>query len=164
MNIHTGKSALKNSIKLMIWGRNPKWINNEIIYKHESDQKKSKKEDDHFYPYDLFKKGKYLNSNINCLLNVIYLSKSLNSSKGNKLPSVWLKEKNSTVKNTKSEQYFFKSQLLPFKDIKELEKFENKFKSGTNNINKSFRASYSKFLKNRYILFQKELNQLQNGN
>ncbi|HMQ78028.1 MAG TPA: DUF262 domain-containing protein [Ignavibacteria bacterium] len=164
VNIHTGKSALKNSIKLMMWLRSPKWINNETIYKHESDQKKSKKEDDHFYPFDLYKKNKYLNKDINCLLNVVYLSKSLNGSKGNKLPSVWLKEKRKSIKNYKSEQYFFKSQLLPFKDIKELEKFENKFINRYNSINKNFKSNYSSFLKNRYTLFKKELNLIQNGN
>jgi len=163
-DIKTGRSSLGNAIKLMLWKHKPQWINGEKINRWEIESEKKKKEDDHFYPYDLFRK-KVIGNEINSILNLSFLSKGENLIKTNDLPFLWLERRKKEVGSKKREEkLFFISNLLPFGSIRDLRNSESTLLTKSEKIKPNiFRKYYRKFLKRRFELFKKELNRLQSG-
>ncbi len=164
-DIRSGRSTIRNSIKLMLWDKEPRWINGDPINPEEIESGKRKKEDDHFYPYDYYKAG-VIGNEINSILNLCFLPKTENARKKKILPSKWLEErKKELMPKIEDEKLFFTCNLLPFKSIEELKSFEDGLliKRSTKPRPKLFKKKFDKFLKNRFKLFKKELNRLQRG-
>ena len=169
IEIHAGRSSLKNAIKLMLWMKKPIWITGARLEKGDLETTKRKKEDDHFYAYDFSRKDIISENEINSMLNIIFLPKTFNCSKQKELPSVWLKKikkeqinKEKNVIKEKDEKRFFDRLLLPFDSIKDLEKYEADlvYRDGCIKKNK-LNEHYQNFLEKRFELFKKELNNLQ---
>lgn len=163
-DINTGRSTLRNAIKLMLWGKEPRWLNGVKINREESELKKRKTEYDHFYAYNLHRKG-IIGNEINSILNLCFLPKSENVKKRESLPSRWLrKRKDKLPSKPVDEKQFFASNLLHFKSIAELEELETKLITRGGKIRaKQIRKYFNKFLNRRFELFEKELNRLQRG-
>ena len=166
-DMHTGRSAVKNSIKLMLWKNEPVWINGEKINQSEVESTKKKKEDDHFYPYNIYQsnKEKIEENKINSILNLCYLPKTENASKQKDLPSKWLSLRRKELKSKKSdEKLFFTNNLLPFRSIKDLRLEETGLENKNGKIKpRNFNRHFERFLKQRAKLFTKELNRVQKG-
>lgn len=164
-DMYAGRSTIRNSIKLMLWNRKPQWINGNELNRYEVESKKRKKEDDHFYPYDLCRKNILRESEVNNILNLCYLPKSENSIKSANLPSKWLDSRKKELKpKDEDEKQFFLSNLLPFESINKLKNNELGLTTQKGLIRpKKFKEYYQKFLKRRFELFQKGLNRLQKG-
>lgn len=168
VDLNTGRSTLRNAVKRMIWLQKPVWINGSLIPREDIERRTHQKEDDHFYPYNFMEKG-YVGKEINNILNLHFLSKDENDSKGKKIPSEWLSEKiekNEKLKpNENKVKNYFRRNLLPFKSIYDLRKFEKRFIRKKGRIwPEKFKKKYSTFLRKRYDIFIKEFNKLQNGN
>ena len=165
IDMHAGRSTIRNAIKLMLWKREPTWINGIKLNRDEVESKKRKKEDDHFYPYDFFRKNILTEKEVNNILNLCYLPKKENSSKGKNLPSEWLELRKKELKSiSEDEKKFFLSNLLPFDSIGDLKNKEAGLSTQKKSIKpKKFKKHYQKFLKKRFERFQKEVNRLQNG-
>jgi hypothetical protein len=165
VDLNTGRSTLRNAVKQMIWRQKPVWIDGSLVFRKDLERKTHQKEDDHFYPYNFMEKG-YIGKEINNILNLHFLPKVENDSKGKRIPSEWLTGK---VKECKSHdniiKKYFRGNLLPFKSIDDLRRFEKKFIRKKGRIwPKKFQKRYWTFLWKRYNIFIKELNRLQNGN
>ena len=164
VDLNTGRSTLRNAVKQMIWLQKPIWIDGSLIEHKDVERKTHQKEDDHFYPYDFMEKG-YIGKEINNILNLHFLSKDENISKGKKIPSEWLFEKINEFKPREDKiKKYFKRNLLPFESIYDLRRFEKRFIRKKGRIwPKKFQKRYWTFLWKRYKVFIKELNRLQNG-
>ena len=166
LDLHSGRSTIKNIIKLMLWKKKPVFLNGMPLNRNEVESKKKKKEDDHFYPFDLCNNSKINNRcNINSILNLCYFTKEENASKQDTPPSHWLRSKNEHINADKKRQRtFFESNLLPFDSIEDLENFEKQFVNEDGSFKPlKFNKDYQKFLKKRFEIFKRELNRLQNG-
>ena len=166
VDLNTGRSTLRNAVKQMLWLQKPLWIDGLSIERRDVERKTHQKEDDHFYPYNFMEEG-YVGKEINNILNLHFLPKDVNSSKGKKIPSEWLSEKIKELKPTGDKiKEYFRRNLLPFKSIQDLRRFEKRFIRKKGHIwPEKFRKSYERFLWKRYNnFFIRELNRLQNGN
>lgn len=163
-DMHAGRSTIRNSLKLMLWSKEPQGTDGIKINREEIESRKRKKEDDHFYPYNLVDKGIIESEEVNSILNLCFLSKTENAGKGKDLPSKWLEKRKTDLKN-EDEKRFFSSNLLPFKSIKELKRLEAKFTRNNGAIKSSrlFKEHYEEFLEQRSEKFQRELKRLQRG-
>ena len=142
----------------------PVFIDGSKIMRQDTEVKHKNPEHDHFFPFDLYRKG-ILGSEVNNIFNLHFLHGGENPSKGKKLPSDWLRQREKEIKPKKKDiENYFKSELLPFKSINELEKFERVFerKSGKRN-EELIRHRYEVFLKKRFKLLKDTLIRLQNG-
>lgn len=165
-DIKTGRSTIRNAIKLLLWIKQPKFINGEELNRDEIETRKKKKEEDHFYPYNFYAKYNLLEENeVNTLLNLVFLTKEENAKKQDVLPSVWLnKRKNELKSNYDDESGFFKTSLLPFECVSDLRSEENHLLNNNNSVKRLlFKKYYQKFLKKRYKILEKELRRLQRG-
>ncbi len=163
IDIHTGRSSIRNAIKLMFWNLGPTWIDGTSINIDETASAKRKKQDDHFYPYNLSKQYKQIGNSINSILNLNFIPQLKNASKNAYLPSYWynqLKEK-STIEDQKK---FFKTTLLPFKDINSLINAESHLGGRKRKLKiNRFLKYYDEFLFKRFELFTKRISLLQSG-
>lgn len=167
-NIKTGRSTIKNSMKLMLWRQDPAWLNGETISRGEVELKTKRKEDDHFYAYDLFRKGHLSkNDSIDSILNLCFLPKDENIRKRTEIPSVWLEKRKKELGSVskEDEKSFFKTHLLPFKSIQQLKEFERHVLTVRHKIkNQELKKSYAKFFKRRFNIIEKAFSSLQRGN
>ena len=123
-----GRSSLLSAIKLMLWNSNPVWLDGDSIKPDDPERTGKNKDDDHFYPYSIcYKKGLYKKAPgmINNMLNIVFLPGDVNRGKGNNLLSVYIEEKKIGKEiGLKYDRQFFKSNYLPFRDIKDLKDSE----------------------------------------
>lgn len=161
VELRTGRSTLRNVVRQTLWQQPPVFLNGMKIMREDKEVKKKNPEHDHFFPFNLSKKG-MLGNEVNHILNLHFLDGPENNRKGKKMPSQWLREREEEIlPKPKDIESYFKSELLPFKSIKELEKFESAF---SNNINHELiKHRYNKFLKKRFKLLSEALMRLQNG-
>lgn len=164
VDLNTGRSTLRNAVKQMIWLQKPVWIDGSLIGRKDIERKTHQKEDDHFYPYNFMEKG-YVGKEINNILNLHFLPKAENDSKGKRIPSEWLAEKIKKDKfHNDAIRRYFRGNLLPFRSINDLRRFEKKFIRKKGRVwPTKFQKKYWTFLWKRYNVFIKELNRLQNG-
>jgi len=99
------------------------------------------------------------------LLNLHFLSKDENDSKGKKIPSEWLSERIQELEPHEDKvKKYFQRNLLPFKSVYELRRFEKRFIRKKGRIwPEKFQKRYWTFLWKRYNIFIKELDRLQGG-
>jgi len=163
VDLNTGRSTLRNSVKQMLWLKKPVWINKEELRRIDVESRTKQKEDDHFYPHNWFKKG-YVGDEINNILNLHYIPKDENVIKSDKIPSEWLMERAEELKADKNIiKKYCKGNLLPFENLLDLRRFEKKFIRKKGRIwPDKFKERYQGFLKRRYRIFIKELAKLQN--
>ena len=164
VDIRAGRSTYRNIIKQALWQQGPIFINGDKVSRDDVESGQHKPEDDHFFPYDLYRKG-IAGQEINNILNIHFLNGDENSRKKHYLPSAWLQEriKDIGVDRFAVEKYFA-SQLLPFKTIKDVRRYERAFKNkGVRAKQRRFARSYQNFLWRRFKLFEKTLDRLQNG-
>lgn len=164
IDLRTGRSTLRNIMKQALWQQCPVFVNGTSISRDDVELGQHKPEDDHFFPYDLYRKG-LIGNEINNILNIHFLNKDENIRKGKKLPSEWLKERIDKVSaSPKDFKKYLESQLLPFKDLKGIRWSEKALKSKNNNIKKKeFLRNYWGFLWRRYKIFRRVLDRLQDG-
>lgn len=164
VDIRAGRSTYRNIIKQALWQQTPIFINGKKISRDDVESGQHKPEDDHFFPYDLYKKG-ISGQEINNILNIHFLNGDENSRKKNRLPSEWLQERIHDIgADVSIVEKYFASQLLPFKNLRDLRRFERAFKNkGMRAKQKMFARSYQSFLWRRFKLFEKTLGRLQNG-
>ncbi len=164
VDIRAGRSTYRNIIKQALWQQAPIFINGEKVSRDDVESGQHKPEDDHFFPYDLYRKG-IAGQEINNILNIHFLNGDENSRKRHRLPSEWLLEriKDIGVDRSGVEKYFA-SQLLPFKTINDVRRFERAFKiKSIRTRQRKFARSYQSFLWRRFKLFEKALDRLQSG-
>jgi len=164
VDIRAGRSTYRNIIKQALWQQLPIFINADKVSRDDVESGQHKAEDDHFFPYDLYRKG-IAGQEINIILNIHFLNGDENSRKKHRLPSEWLQEriKDIGVDSIAVEKYFA-SQLLPFKTIKDVRRYERAFRNkGIRAKQKKFERSYQNFLWRRFKLFERTLDRLQNG-
>lgn len=164
VDLRVGRSTYRNIIKQALWQQSPIFINGNKVSRDDVESGQHKPEDDHFFPYDLCRKG-IAGQEINNILNIHFLNGDENSRKKHHLPSEWLQER---IQNIGADagivEKYFVSQLLPFKNLKELKKYERAFKCrGLKARRKQFARSYQGFLWRRFKLFEKVIDRLQNG-
>ena len=164
VDIRAGRSTYRNIIKQALWLQTPIFINGIKVSRSDVESGQHKPEDDHFFPYDLYKKD-IAGTEINSIFNIHFLNGDENSRKKNYLPSKWLQQRIKEIGADDSAiKKYFTSQLLPFKNINELKKFESFFKKKSLLAKKTtFSRDYQKFLKRRFKLFNATLDRLQNG-
>lgn len=165
VDLNTGRSTLRNAIKQMIWRQKPIWIDGSLIERKDVERETHQKEDDHFYPHYFMEKG-YAGKEINNILNLHFLSKDENVSKGKRIPSEWLSERINKLKPSEDKiKKYFQRNLLPFKSLHDLRRFEKGFIRKKGRIwPQKFQKRCGTFLWKRYNIFIKELDRLQNGN
>jgi len=101
---------------------------------------------------------------INNILNVHFLNKDENIRKGKRPSSQWLEERIREIGAKPNDiKKYFESELLPFKDLRELKKYERFYKLKGKARQKEFARRYRRFLYKRFKLFEKALIRLQNG-
>ena len=164
VDIRAGRSTYRNIIKQALWQQSPIFVNGDKVSRDDVESGQHKPEDDHFFPYDLYRKG-IAGQEINNILNIHFLNGDENSRKKHYLPSEWLQEriKDIGVDRTAVEKYFA-SQLLPFKTINDVRRYERAFKNkGVRAKQRRFARSYQNFLWRRFKLFESTLERLQNG-
>jgi len=163
VDLNTGRSTLRNSVKQLLWLQEPIWINGNKVKREDVETGTKQKEDDHFYPHNWMKKG-YVGAEINNILNIHFIPKDENVIKSDKIPSEWLAQRvgEQNASATIVEKYC-KCNLLPFENVQDLKRFDKKFirKNGRIFPDK-FRHRYRQFLWNRYQIFIKEFSKLQN--
>ena len=165
-DIKAGRSSVRNIVKLALWKQHPVYIDGNPTNRIDVETKQHSPEDDHFYPFDLYKKG-VLGSEVNNILNLHYLNKDQNIRKGKEVPSKWLKSEIEFYGNISIEKInnYLKSELLPFKDLKNLEQFDRPFlirKKKKKKLNK-IRSRFNTFLHKRFLIFKEIFNDLQAG-
>jgi hypothetical protein len=164
VELRAGWSTLRNVIRQAIWQQSPVFINGSRIMRQDKEVKHKNPEHDHFFPFDLYTKG-ILGSEVNHIFNLHFLDGVENASKGKKMPSKWLTERAQEV-NPKPRQIenYFKSELLPFKSIKDLEKHERTFRKRSGKHNQELiRRQYRAFLEKRFKRLKATLIRLQKG-
>ncbi|MBU6414750.1 DUF262 domain-containing protein [Patescibacteria group bacterium] len=164
-DIKAGRSSVRNIVKLALWRQKPVYIDGSPVNRIDLETQQHGPEDDHFYPFDLYRKG-VLDSKVNNILNLHYLNKDQNVRKGKEIPSRWLKSEIEFYKKISNEKInkYLKSELLPFKSIKKVEQFDRPFlirKRGRNV--KRMRSRFNTFLHKRFLIFREVLNDLQAG-
>lgn len=164
VELKAGRSTLRNIIKQALWQQTPVFIDESKIMREDKDSKFKNPEDDHFFPFNLYRQN-VLNNEVNNIFNLHFLNGSENVSKGKKMPSEWLEERIKEIKpNQKQMERYFKNQLLPFRSLKELKRFERVFSKTKGRNNKEIiNRRYGRFLYKRFKLFNATLNRLQNG-
>jgi hypothetical protein len=164
VDLRAGRSTYRNIIKQAIWQQKPVFINGTLVSRDDVESGQHKKEDDHFFPYDLNRKG-VIGEEINNILNIHFLNGDENSRKSNHLPSRWLEERIGQIgAKPKDIKKYFDSHLLPFKTLKDVKRYEKAFKiKGVKNKQRKFSKDYKRFLWKRFKLLEKVLNRLQNG-
>lgn len=156
-----GRSSLRNAVKLMLWQMTPRWINGEKIVRKDYESPERNKEDDHFYSRKFCLDRNISEEIADSILNMIFLGRQVNESKGKERPSRWLRKKIDEI--TPSEELvdkFFKTQALPFSSYRDLSEKEGR--SDLNDKNE-FARYFERFMKRRAEVFAGILNSLQNG-
>lgn len=163
VDLRAGRSTYRNIIKQVLWQQKPVFINDSPVNRSDFESGQHKPEDDHFFPYDLMRKG-IAGQEINNILNIHFLNKDENGRKGKKLPSQWLKERVREIGAKPHDiKKYFDSELLPFKDLRKLKKYEKFYKLKGKARQREFTRRYKRFLYKRFKLFEKALIRLQNG-
>lgn len=164
VELRSGRSTLRNIIKQALWQQVPVFINGSKIMREDKESKFKNPEDDHFFPFDLFRKN-ILDSDVNNIFNLHFLDGSENVAKGKKMPSKWLGDRIEEIKPNKAQiEKYFDSQLLPFKSYKDLKSHERAFSNFKRRSDKEkIIRRYERFLYKRFFLFKDVLNRLQNG-
>ncbi len=164
IDLNRGRSTVRNIVRLALWQNQPRFVDGEFVNREDVETGQHKPEDDHFYPFDLYRKG-VLGSEVNNILNLHLLNGDENVRKGKKIPSVWLGEqiKKFNSKDNIIHQYFV-SELLPFKTLQQLQSFERAFfRKGKKRYVEKVNQKYRYFLKKRFLLFKNLLEHLQDG-
>jgi hypothetical protein len=164
VDLRAGRSTYRNIFKQALWQQSPIFINGKPISREDVESGQHKPEDDHFFSYDLHRKG-IIGGEINNILNIHFLNGDDNSSKGKRLPSEWLQERILEAgADANIVKRYFDSQLLPFRTLKDLKRYERafKYKSKAAKI-RGFDKSYWRFMWKRFKLFEKALDRLQKG-
>lgn len=164
VDIRAGRSTYRNIIKQALWQQGPIFINGNKVSRDDVESGQHKPEDDHFFPYNLYKKG-IAGQEINNILNINFLNADENSRKKHRLPSEWLQERMGNIGADRSIlAKYFASQLLPFKTIRDVRRYERAFtRRSVRARQKKFARSYQRFLWRRFRLFESALERLQNG-
>lgn len=165
-DIKAGRSSVRNIVKLAIWKQGPRHIDGSTVNREDIETRQHKPEDDHFYPYHLYREG-FLSDNVNNILNIHFLNKDENIRKGKETPSKWLKSEVEFYGNIsqKKIQKYFDSQLLPFTSQRNFEKFDHPFLMKNNrNMKAKIQSRYSRFLDKRFYKIWWALKDLQEGN
>lgn len=164
VELKAGRSTLRNIIKQALWQQTPVFIDELKIMRRNQGQKLKNPEDDHFFPFNLYRKN-ILNYEVNNIFNIHFLEGSENVRKGKKMPSEWLGERIQKIKpSQKLIEKYFKSQLLPFKTFKELKNFDRIFEKSKGKKKKDMiYRRYKRFLYKRFKLFKIALNRMQKG-
>lgn len=164
VDIRAGRSTYRNIIKQVLWQQTPIFINGHKVSRDDVESGQHKPEDDHFFPYDLYRK-EVAGQEINNILNIHLLNGDENSRKKNRLPSEWLQERIKDIgADRRVIEKYFASQLLPFKTIKDVRRYERAFKNkGMRSKKREFARSYQKFLRRRFKMLEKTLERLQYG-
>ena len=163
VDLRAGRSTYRNIIKQALWQQKPVFINGSHVNRSDWESGQHKPEDDHFFPYDLMRK-EVAGQEINNILNVHFLNKDENGRKGKQPPSRWLEERIKETGATHGDvKKYFESELLPFKDLRELKKYERFFKQKGKTRQREFARRYKRFLWKRFKLFENVLIRLQNG-
>jgi hypothetical protein len=164
VDMRVGRSTYRNIIKQVLWQQKPIFINNSLVSRDDVESGQHKPEDDHFFPFDYSRKG-LIGQEINSILNVHFLNKDENRRKKHSLPSEWLQERIDTIgAGPKDIRRYFESQLLPFKDMRDLRRYEKAFRArGKKTRRRIFERSFRRFLYKRYRLFEQVLIRLQDG-
>jgi hypothetical protein len=164
VDLRAGRSTYRNTIKQALWKQTPIFINGNKVSRNDVELGQHKPEDDHFFPYDLCRK-RIAGQEINSILNIHFLNGDENSRKKHHLPSKWLQERIQEIgADAGIVEKYFVSQLLPFKNLQELKRYERAFKCrGLKVRQKQFARDYPSFLRKRFKLFKKVLDRLQDG-
>lgn len=164
VDIRAGRSTYRNIIKQALWQQTPIFVNGKKVSRDDVESGQHKPEDDHFYPYNLYRKG-IAGNEINNILNIHFLNGDENSKKKHRMPSEWLQESIQDIGADSSiVGKYFSSQLLPFKNIKQVRRYERAFKNNGKRVKRiMFSRSYHNFLWRRFKLFKTTLDHLQNG-
>lgn len=163
VDLRAGRSTYRNILKQALWQQAPLFVNKRAVNRFDVESGQHKPEDDHFFPYDLMRKG-IAGYEINNILNVHFLDKDENIRKSKQLPSRWLEERVKEIgANPNDIKRYFESELLPFKSLKELKKYERFYKLKGKAQKREFDRRYKRFLYKRFRLFEKALIRLQNG-
>lgn len=165
-DIRAGRSSVRNIVKLAIWKQGPKHVDGSPVNREDVETRQHKPEDDHFYPYHLYKE-RILGKEVNNILNIHFLNKKENIRKGKEIPSQWLGKEIEFYKNIDKGKIkkYFDSQLLPFRHQKDLKKFDSPFQlKKSRKMKAKIQARYRRFLDKRFHEIQSALNKLQNGN
>lgn len=163
VNLRTGRSTYRNIIKQALWQQKPVFINGTPISRNDVESGQHKPEDDHFFPYDLSRKG-VIGQEINNIINIHFLNKDENIRKSNQWPSKWLQERIEQIGARPSDiKKYFTSQLLPFENLQELKRYEKAAKLKGKARQREFARGYKRFLWKRFKLFEKILIRLQTG-
>lgn len=163
VDLRAGRSTYRNILKQALWQQAPLFVNKRSVNRFDVESGQHKPEDDHFFPYDLMRKG-IAGYEINNILNVHFLDKDENIRKSKQLPSRWLEERVKEIgANPNDIKRYFESELLPFKSLKELKKYERFYKLKGKAQKREFDRRYKRFLYKRFRLFEKALIRLQNG-
>lgn len=162
-DLRAGRSTYRNIIKQALWQQKPVFINGSPVSRDDVESGQHKPEDDHFFPYDLNRKG-VIGLEINKILNLHFLNGDENSKKRNNLPSKWLNERAEQIGSKQKDiKKYFDSQLLPFESLNDLKRYERAFRLKGRARREEFARSYNRFLRKRFKLFEKVLIRLQNG-
>ena len=164
IDLRTGRSTLRNIVKQAMWQQKPVFIDGRPINRDDVESGQHKPEDDHFFPFDLKRKG-IADNYINNILNINFLNGNENVKKGKQLPSVWLEKRVKDLGLDREDvNKYFKSQLLPFNSIGDVRKRERFMKiKSVSKRQKEFDRLYWRFLYKRFRLLEKALNRLQSG-
>jgi hypothetical protein len=164
VELKAGRSTMRNVLRQALWQQTPIFINGSKIMRQDKEVKHKNPEHDHFYPYDLYAKG-ILGNEANHIFNLHLLDGDENVTKGKKIPSEWLRERVEKINAGQREiENYFKSELLPFKSLKELEKFDRVFKNKYEKCSQDqIRKKYALFLRKRFKLLSDALTRLQMG-
>lgn len=163
VDIKTGRSTYRNIVKQALWQQEPYFINGVAVERTDVESRKHEPEDDHFFPFNLMKRG-IAGQEINNILNIHFLEKVENIRKGKRRPSEWLEEEvKKTGASPRDVARYFKSELLPFETLRELKKYDNFFDLKGRARQKEFARRYKRFLLKRYKKFEKVFTRLQNG-
>ena len=163
MDLRAGRSTYRNIIKQVLWQQEPVFVDGEPIGRVDVESGQHKPEDDHFFPYDLYRKD-IAGQEINNILNIHFLNRIENRVKKNRRPSEWLQERIQKLEaDAGAVEKYFASQLLPFKNVQQLKRYERAFSRKGKTRQRVFARSYQSFLWRRFKLLAKALERLQNG-
>src|ERR1700739_324643 len=165
IDLRTGRSTYRNTIKQALWQQKPVFINGRQVSREDVESGQHKPDDDHFFPYSLSQKGMIERHKINNILNLHFLNHDENLHKSKSWPSEWLRKRINEIKPAQRNiRRYFRSQLLPFESMKGLKNYEKAFGlKGKAKKRKAFKTDFSRFLKKRYRLFEQTLTRLQKG-
>lgn len=163
VDIRAGRSTYRNILKQALWQQSPVFINDKVN-RNDVESGQHKPENDHFFPYDLYRKG-IIGEEINNILNIHFLNGDENSIKKDMLPSVWLEKRIKEINAPpRAVEKYFASQLLPFKTARDVQRYERGLKYTNLKAKKAkFKRSYETFLRRRFKLFTAAIERLQNG-